>query len=165
MDGGTQDVRGKAPRPVPAPPGRRGWWARLDRPTRRSLALCGAVAALCAVLLWPVEWWLGEYTGVALGFAVFLLGAPLGGGLLLGWPWVRVYGPFAAAAWAALGAAFGETLWEIVGGVAGIGVVVVGLAAAGAALRAGLARLGRAVRQPRGDRGPTAADSGFAGTP
>jgi hypothetical protein len=163
MDGGTRDVRDKAPHPVPARPGRRGWWARLDRPSRRGLALCGAVAALCAVLFWPVEWWLGEYTGIALAFAVFWLAAPLGGGLLLGWPWVRVYGLFHAGASAALLAAEGATRWDAWAGMSGLVVVV---AAVGAVLRPGLVMLVGAVRRPRGgDRGPTAADSGFADAP
>ena len=162
MDGGTRDVREKAPRPAPAQPGRRGWWARLDRPTRRSLALCGAVAALIAVLFWPVEWWLGEYTGRMLAFLLVWLVAPLGGGLLLGWRWVVVYGLCHAGASAALLAAEGATRWDA---WAELGVLIVGLAAAGAALRTGLAWLGRAVRRLRGDRGPTAVGSGFADTP
>src|SRR3712207_2622215 len=135
MDRGTRDLPDAAALPVAARSGQLGAWARLNRPTRRSLVLCGAVAALYAALIGPVEWWLAEgywdWSGWTLGFVLVWLVAPMAGGLLLGWPWVRVYGLFQAGASAAMFAAEGATRWDA---WAQIAVLVAALAAAGAVL-------------------------------
>ena len=168
MVGFARDAREPAPG-TPAPPGRPRRWTRLDPRTRRSLALCGAVAALTVVLGWPAERWLadGDWDGfgVVLAFVLIWLVAPLGGGLLLGWPWFRVYGlahDALLATWmAAEAGVFDRSSWTA---WAQIVVLVAGLAAAGAVLRPAVLGLASLWRSIWGDgRDPGANGSGVAG--